>query len=201
MAATPFEPKKTALLLLDLQVGFLSHLPSETSASVLDNAASAISTARQNGAQVAYIRAALDAAEVAAIPDHAPAFSAFKSSEEVGAAIHPDAATTQIHAKVAPKDGDMFYRKIRFGTFMRDPSKALLDEFRAKGIDTIVIGGVITSGAVLSAVRQLADLDFRLVLLEDCCADYDVEVHKMLCEKVFPKQAKVIKSSELGGLF
>ena len=42
-----------------------------------------------------------------------------------------------------------------------------------------------TSGAVLSAVRQLADLDFGLVVVEDCCADADEEV-----QKGFPKQAK-----------
>ena len=84
---------------------------------------------------------------------------------------------------------------------MKSPSKALLDGFVAKGIDTVIIGGVITSGAVLSAVRQLADLDFRLVVLEDSCADHDAEVHEVLCEKVFPKQAKVIKSSELDSLF
>lgn len=84
---------------------------------------------------------------------------------------------------------------------MREPSKGLLDGLRDRGIDTVVIGGVVTSGAVLSAVRQLADLDFRLLVLEDCCADYDAEVHRVLCEKVFPRQARVIKSSEFGGLF
>lgn len=84
---------------------------------------------------------------------------------------------------------------------MTHPSKAMLDDFAANGIDTVVIGGVITSGAVLSAVGQLSDLDFRLVVLEDCCADYDIELHKVLCEKVFPRQAKVIKSSELDSLF
>ena len=93
--ATPFDPKKTALLLLDLQVGFLQRLPPDTGASVVDNASSAIDVARQHGAQVAYIRAALDGAEIEAIPDHSPAFSSFKSSKEMGAAIHPDAPTTQ----------------------------------------------------------------------------------------------------------
>ncbi len=76
----------------------------------------------------------------------------------------------------------------------------MLDDFANKGIETIIIGGVITLGAILSAMRQLADLDFQLVVLEDCCADYDAEVHKILIEKVFPKQAKVIKSKELGAL-
>lgn len=39
------------------------------------------------------------------------------------------------------------------------------------------------------------------MVLEDCCKDYDDEVHGVLCEKVFPRQARVIKSAELGSLF
>lgn len=197
--ATPFDPKKTALLLLDLQVGFLQRLPPDN--SVVDNAASAISIARQHGAHIAYIRAALDEADIKAVPEHSPTFSSFKGNKEMSAAIHPDAPTTQMHPKLTPKEGDFVHRKVRFGAFMISPSKAMLEDFAANQIDTVVIVGLVTSGAVLSAVRQLSDLDFRLVVLEDCCADHDAEVHKMLCEKVFPKQAKVIESSELSSLF
>ncbi|KAF4631634.1 hypothetical protein G7Y89_g6494 [Cudoniella acicularis] len=193
--AAPFNPKKTALLLLDLQVGFVQRLPQDS--SVVDNAASAIAIARQHGAHIAYIRAALDEAEIEAIPDHSETFASFKGSKEMRAAIHPNAPTTQIHPKLAPKDGDFIHTKTRYGVFMTGPSKALLDDFAANGIDTVIIGGVVTSGAVLSVVRQLSDLDFQLVVLEDCCADHDAEVHKVLCEKVFPTQAKVIKTSEL----
>lgn len=197
--AIPFDPKKTALLLLDLQVGFLARLPPNS--PVVDNAALAVRIARSYGAQVAYIRAALNTSDIAAIPDHNPTFAAFKTDKDMSAAMHPDAPTTQIHPKLAPQTGDLIHRKVRFGTFMRSPSIAMLNDFVAKGIDTVIVGGVLTSGAVLSAVRQLADLDFRLVVLEDCCADGDPEVHRGLCEKVFPAQAKVIKSTEMEALF
>lgn len=119
----------------------------------------------------------------------------------MSAAIHPDAQSTQIHPRLAPQDGDLFHRKTRFGAFMKAPSKVMLNDFTSCGINTIIIGGVITSGAVLSAVRQLGDLDFRLFVLEDCCADHDAELHKILCEKAFPSQASVIKSSEFAKLF
>jgi nicotinamidase-related amidase len=199
--STSFDPKKTALLLLDFQVGILQRLSPDSLDSVVDNAASAISCARQHGAQIVYVRAALNETDVEAIPDHQLAFAAIKGSKEMRAAMHPDAPTTQIHSKLAPKDGDLVHRKIRFGAFMVSPSKTMLDDLAAKGIETIIIGGIITSGAVLSAVRQLSDLDFQLVVLEDCCADYDPDLHKVLCEKVFPKQAKVIKTADLNSLF
>ena len=49
-----------------------------------------------------------------------------------------------------------------------------------------------TSGVVLSTVRQAADLDYRLVVLADGCLDADPEVHRVLTEKVFPRQADVL---------
>jgi nicotinamidase-related amidase len=195
------DPKKSALLLLDLQVGILGRLPADVKDSVVSSAASAISTARKAGATVAYVHAALTESDIAAIPDFNPMFAPIKSHPEMAAAFHPEAPTTQIDERIAPQPGDLFHRKNRVGTFQREPSKALLDEFYAKGIKTVFISGVISSGAVESAVRQLADLDFQLFVLEDACADYDPEVHKVLCEKVFPKQASVIKVAEMTSKF
>ena len=44
---------------------------------------------------------------------------------------------------------------------------------------------------MLSTLREAADLDFGLVVLADACADADAEVHRVLTEKVFVRQADV----------
>jgi len=49
-----------------------------------------------------------------------------------------------------------------------------------------------TSGVVLSTVREAADKDFQLTVLSDLCADFDPEVHAVLMQKVFPRQAAVL---------
>jgi len=193
------DPKRVALLLLDFQVGVMSLLPENN--PVLDNAASAITIARKHGVQVAYIRISLDEADAQAVPETNFAFARFKQNKEMLAKVLPDSPATQFHPKVAPKTGDLVNRKVRAGAFMVNPSKTMLDDFTAKGIDVVFLAGVSTSGAVLSSLRQLWDLDYGLFVLEDCCADLDEEVHRVLCEKVFPRSAKVIKSSELDGLF
>ena len=54
-----------------------------------------------------------------------------------------------------------------------------------------MLSGISTSGCVLSTLRQAADLDFSLTVLSDGCID-DAEVHRVLCEKVFPSQADVL---------
>lgn len=71
---------------------------------------------------------------------------------------------------------------------------------RASHIDTLVLAGVATSGIVLSTVRHAADNDYRLVVAKDCCADRDEEVHRVLMEKVFTRQATVARAEEIAPL-
>jgi len=67
---------------------------------------------------------------------------------------------------------------------------------RGLGAGTLVLAGIATSGVVLSTLRQAADLDYRLVVLADACLDADPEVHRVLTEKVFPRQADVLTVDE-----
>jgi isochorismate hydrolase len=39
--------------------------------------------------------------------------------------------------------------------------------------------------------------DYRLVVVEDCCADRDAEVHRMLVENVFARWTTVMKAEEV----
>ena len=63
---------------------------------------------------------------------------------------------------------------------------------RAIDATSLVLAGISTSGVVLSTLRQAADLDFGLSVLRDGCADADDEVHRVLCDKVFTRQAEVL---------
>jgi nicotinamidase-related amidase len=70
---------------------------------------------------------------------------------------------------------------------------------RANGIETLVLAGIATSGVVLSTLRHAADADYKVVVAEDCCADRDPEVHRVLTEKVFPRQATIVKVEAVVG--
>jgi nicotinamidase-related amidase len=105
---------------------------------------------------------------------------------------------TEIHPEVAPRPGNVVVTKKRVGAFSGSDLEVIL---RSQAIDTLVLTGIATSGVVLSTVRAAADLDYRLVVLSDCCADGDEEVHRVLTTKVFPRQAEVLTAEEwLGGL-
>jgi len=102
-------------------------------------------------------------------------------------------AGTEVHPAVAPQDKDIIVVKHRVGAF---PGTDLDMILRANDIETLVIFGIATSGVVLSTLRHAGDADYRLVVIKDCCSDRDAEVHRVLVEKVFARQAKVITAAE-----
>lgn len=96
--------------------------------------------------------------------------------------------STQILPAIAPESGDIVVTKRRVSAFSGSDLEIVL---RSNQIDELVLAGIATSGVVLSTVREAADRDYGLVVLSDCCADSDAEVHRILMEKVFPRQADV----------
>jgi nicotinamidase-related amidase len=181
------DPAHTALLLMDLQTEILDGLGGVD--DLVDRCRFARDAARDAGAHVGFVRVAFTPEARAAIPDTS-AFAAVRASDRLtdgtsGAAIHP---------AVAPAPGDIVVTKTRVGAFSTTDLAAQLAE---RGVDTLVLAGVATSGVVLSTIRDGADRDLRIVVLADCCADRDPEVHRVLTEKVFPRQATVIDSADL----
>jgi nicotinamidase-related amidase len=71
---------------------------------------------------------------------------------------------------------------------------------RDRGLTTLILSGISTSGVVLSTVRDAHDRDFQVLVLADGCADRDPEVHDFLMAKVFPRQADVVRIEELSGI-
>jgi nicotinamidase-related amidase len=185
------DPSHTALLVMDYQPGLLGSLPD--GAALVGRAQAALALARSSGVTVGYVRVALTDAEAAAVPPANKGFSAAAAARRLPEGS-PD---SQVDGRVAPQPGDIVVRKVRVGAF----STTDLDtQLRERGIDTLILAGISTSGVVLSTVRDGADRDYRLYVLADLCADRDLVTHDVLLGHVFPRQAYVITSADLPGL-
>jgi nicotinamidase-related amidase len=178
---------RPVLLVMDFQHGIVERLGSP---AVVEAAGRAVKAARASGIPVMFVRVAFRPGYPEAA-DSNPTFGAVKASGgDSYTEAHP---ATQIHAALAPADGEPVVVKRRVSAFSGSDLDVLL---RAARADELVLAGISTSGVVLSTLRQAADLDYRLTVLADACADPDPEVHRVLTEKVFPKQSLVTTSDE-----
>lgn len=173
----------TALLLMDMQNGIAGRPGYEP---VVRAAARALSAARDREMAVIFVRVAFRPG----YPEIAASNLSFGRRRAEGhPGMHQDDPGTRVVDRLAPRDGEHVVVKRRVSAFTGSDLEVLL---RGLGADHLVLGGVSTSGVVLSTVRQAADLDYRLTVLSDACGDADPEVHRLLTERVFPRQARVV---------
>ena len=178
---------RSVLLLMDFQHGIVERLGSPTVVQAADRAAKA---ARAAGIPVMFVRVAFRPGYPEAAESNVT-FAAVVS--QAGDAMTQDHPYTQVHASLAPHDGEPVILKRRVSAFSGSDLDVLL---RAAQADTLILAGIATSGVVLSTLRQAADLDYRITVLADACADADEEVHRVLTQKVFPRQALVTTTDE-----
>ena len=186
------DPSRTALFLMDFQPAVLAAVADPDQA--LSGAHAALSWARSHDVQVVHVRVAFAPEDHASIPALNKAFAAVGRH-----GFLPDGSPeAALHESFEVRERDITVRKTRFSAFASATDvRGLL---RERGVDTLVLAGLSTGGVVLTTLRQAADDDFGLYVLKDATADPDPEVHRVLTEKVFPHQAHVIETADLGPL-
>jgi nicotinamidase-related amidase len=181
------DPARTALLVMDYQNGIMGRV--SDGAGLLAAARETIELVRGRAGHIGYVRVGFADGE-------APTgtMGSRIGAEAARTTFHADAPATQVHDEVAPQDGDIVVRKTRVGPFLTTDLDAQL---RSRGIDTLLLAGISTSGVVLSTVRDGHDRDYRLIVISDLCADPEPDIHEFLVERIFPRQAEVIDRAEL----
>jgi nicotinamidase-related amidase len=176
----------TVLLVMDVQREIVGRFADDD--GYLPRLSGAIEMARAAGIPVIYVIVGFRRGH----PEISASNRTFAAAAAAGRFTEGDPGA-EIHPAVAPLPGDPVVTKRRVSAFTGSDLEVLL---RGLGAGTLVLTGIATSGVVLSTLRQAADLDYRLVVLSDACLDADPEVHRVLTEKVFPRQADVLTVAE-----
>ncbi|GHI10226.1 isochorismatase [Streptomyces cellostaticus] len=192
--APALDPAHTALLVMDYQTAILAALPEGGDRkALLDRMERAIADVRAKGGTIAYVRTGFTEADWDAIPDVNKSFAPLAQHR----VMHHEDPATAVHERLAPQDGDIIVRKIRYGGMS---TTDLDQQMRERGITTLVVSGISTSGVVLSTVMDAADRDYQLYVLSDGVADPDTEVHNVLLRRVLPSRAHIVDTAELNAL-
>jgi len=179
---------RTAVLIMDYQNDIIGMLPEKEQSPLLEKAGAILKESRQAGLRVIYIVVRFRDG----YPEINPRNKLFTSLKESGR-FREGTPGAEIHPRVAAQPGDIVVTKRRVGAFTTTDLETIL---RAHNIDTLVLFGIASSGVVLSTVRWAADMDYNLFVVSDACADMDQEVHRLLTEKVFPRQATMVTTEE-----
>ena len=165
--ALNIDPARSVVLIEDFQQRIITNVASEPEA-VVQNAARVLEGARAAGIPVIYV-------------------------VHRGGPFAEYAPDVELHKGVAPAEGERVITKTKPGPF----STTSLDvDLRMMGKDTLIVMGVATSGCVLSTVRWAVDVNYSFIVVADACSDADPEVHRVLTEKVYPRQGTVVSTEE-----
>lgn len=83
----------------------------------------------------------------------------------------------QVISEFGPETSDIVLEKRRFSAFL---GTGLDVSLRKMGIDTIVVAGIGTPVCVLTTALDGLAHEFRVILLEDCCASFRREDHEAI---------------------
>lgn len=179
--------QNTALLVMDMQSGISGMMEPHVVTSITTTIASAIAHARKQRIPVIYVTISFRAG----LPEISNNNKSFSAGKERFKTLNME-EFAKILPELAPNENEVVVVKRRFSAFTGSDLEVNL---RAAGIQHMVLTGVSTSGVVLSTLREAADKDYQLTVLADCCADGDEEVHRVLVEKVFPRQAAILTAA------
>ncbi len=143
---------------------------------IIANTATAIAKARAAGVKIAYVRVGFS-------PDYrevATNSGVFNGAKKAGL-FKLGTWGTEVHPKLAPKPDDYDIIKHRVSPFYATTLAPILG---ANKITKLVLCGVSTTGAVLSAAKDGHDRDYDITILDDCSAAITDEQHKATLEMV-----------------
>ena len=179
----PIVPASTALLVMHYQTDILGLFP-DVSARLLANTRALADAARARGVAIYFCRIAFS-------PDYAEISRNNKNGSGLAASglfvdnrIAPELGRLPDEPEIVAHRASVFH-----GT-------SLGLQLSARGIDTLMLAGVASTGVVLSTLAHASDADYRLYTVKDCCYDPDTVVHERLFETAFASRSVILSLAE-----
>ncbi len=153
-------PQRTALINVDLQECFVRDSPvsAPDGPLVLEKLNRLAGVCRGAGITVIHVRLVLrpDGSNLGVLGETSPPARA--------GILNEDARSAQLDRELVVREGDIILDKTRFGAFFRTDLEQML---RARGIDTLIIGGVATNICCETTAREAMQRDFHVFFLSD----------------------------------
>jgi ureidoacrylate peracid hydrolase len=191
------EPTRTALVVIDMQSTFCAPgSPAEVPASRGIVAPINLLTGelRTLGVPVIWVLHAND--RIGGKSDWELFFNTIVADEVKEKTLESlSAAKQSVWTELVVGPTDRTVLKNRYSAFIPG-SSAIERVLRGMGVDTILVAGTKTNVCCESTARDAMMLDFKVVLVEDCCAALSDDEHRSALENVIQQFGDVMTSEE-----
>jgi nicotinamidase-related amidase len=192
-AFDPIDPRRTALVVIDVMQNCLAEPCVPAIVSPINNLATSL---RAAGGHVAWV-------VPEALPlqnENARAFFGADLWHEMCAETLDGQAGAILADGLEPQPGDLYAAKSASSAFF--PGKcALPDLLTERGIDTVLITGVLTNICCESSARDAWTLGYKVVMVADACAARTDEEHRSALYNVLRNFGDVRMSDDLVASF
>lgn len=174
--------EKQALLVLDMmneivradgawgEMGY-GYGPQAEERDVVEKTVRAVERARAAGIPVIYVTVGFSKS-YAEWPSDSPVFT--EEGKKAGL-LQLGTWGQEMHEALAPREDEVLVTKKRVSPFYATFLEVLL---RTQGTEELLLCGVATDHVVIATARDGHDRDFRIKVLEDCCAAASQERHE-----------------------
>lgn len=188
---TELDPKKTALVVIDMQNFFFQGVP--TVQGIVPNINRLAKACREVGSPVIWV-----------VSYHEPDGSTwsfrynnfFADPRGRASTLARDAETAQLHPDLDVHPDDPQLVKLRFGA-MNPNTSELPAYLESKGIDTLIITGTRTSICCDTTAREAMAMDYRVLFVRDATADINDEIHQTVLGIILMAFGDVVTTDEV----
>ncbi|WP_291540063.1 isochorismatase family protein [Brevundimonas sp.] len=182
--ALELAPRKTALVMIDLQKGILSapRLPHAVE-DVIDRNLALARALKAKGGKIVPVRV-----------DFGPGGSlAPKGAIDAAPLGDLPADFAELRPEMLALSPDLIVVKRQWGAFHGTDLDLYL---RRSGITTVLLTGVATNMGVESTAREGWSLGYNMVVIEDACSTFSAEWHAFAIDNILPRIARVRSTAE-----
>ena len=180
------DPRNSALVLIDLQMGILGYaLTPITSQELITRGQALAERFRAAKATVVLVNVAFSPGGADMLRQPADQSHPMPANFPAGWSDFPPGLM---------QPGDLQITKRQWGAFH---GTELDLQLRRRGIRNIVLAGVATQIGVESTARQAYEHGYELILAKDATTSTDAEGHEMSLKHIMPRISRLVQSSDI----
>ena len=189
MKKVRIDPKRTAVLLCDVQMDLVGITPGIKRRRLLQNMAAVLERARRKKASVIHITASVRP-DFLDLPRDNPLWDNLRKAKQLiigtpGAKIHP---------AVKPLKTELVLNKTCVDPFL---TTNLGQALHNADVNTIVIMGLWTNWVIEATARHASDMGYRVFLVEDACGSNTEENHHFAVTNVLPTICYIVTAGDV----